>query len=355
MADVVFVLGAGCSKEAGAPTSDNFLDRARDLYLSGELQTKREEFELLFEAIGYLQRVHSKAKLDLTNLESVFSALDIAWTLRKLPGIDDESKIERVLSAMRWVIVKTLEHSISFPVRGTVITAPDGYRGLVDVLSKLRVRRPPLSAAVVSFNYDICMEVALDDTDFPFTYALDGGAGMPLLKLHGSMNWARTASKDIVAWPIREYRSKYQLRYNFNNETKSTRVPISEHMYQALKGGGIEELPVLVPPLINKGDEQRQLWRVWQRAAKELTDASYVIVIGYSLPETDQFFRLLFALGTEGNVPLRKLYVLNPDREEVEARFRAMLGESALRRFEYSPFVFTGIPNALKVTLGIER
>jgi hypothetical protein len=356
MADVVFILGAGCSKEAGAPTSYDFLDRARDLYASGQLQSRREEFELLFEAVGYLQRVHSKAKLDITNLESVFSALDIGWTLRKLPGIEDESKIERVLSAMRWVIVKTLEHSINFPVRDTVITAPHGYQGLADVLQKLGNRRPPLSAAVISFNYDICMDVALDDSGIPFTYALDGGGGgaIPLLKLHGSMNWARnTERQQVFPWSVREYRQNYRLQFPSRDVT-SIHAPVSEQMFKALNGSGIDPLPVLVPPLINKGDEQRQLWRVWQRAAKELAQASYVIVIGYSLPETDQFFRMLFALGTESSVPLRKLLVLNPDPDgEVDKRFRAMLGESALSRFEFERFVFTGTPSIIKAALAI--
>jgi hypothetical protein len=345
MADLVFIIGAGCSKEAGAPTSNDFLDKARDLLVSGKLVAKRAEFALLFEALGFLQRVHSKAQLDLTNLESVFSALDIGWTLRKLPGIEDEQKISRVLSAMRWVIVKTLEHSIQFPARDRYIVAPDSYAKLAETVQRLTSRHPAMSTAIISFNYDICADVALDDQGLGIDYALSdqSGPSIPLLKLHGSMNWARhETTGTIIPWSIRDYRAKYQARWPADN--KELQAPVCEQMYEALKGEGMAELPVLVPPLVNKGDEQRQLWKVWQRAARELSTATHIAVIGYSLPETDQFFRHLFALGTEGPNPFRKVLVFNPDKA-VEQRFKTMLGDGALARFEFYDFTFGGTVN----------
>lgn len=77
MADVVFIVGAGCSVHAGAPIMSNFLERARDLLASKEVEDRREEFGTTFEVVSYLQRVHSKARLDHNNIESVFSAVDL--------------------------------------------------------------------------------------------------------------------------------------------------------------------------------------------------------------------------------------------------------------------------------------
>jgi hypothetical protein len=42
-------------------------------------------------------------------------------------------------------------------------------------------------------------------------------------------------------------------------------------------------------------------------------EAQEIIVIGYSLPETDFFFRNLFALGTVGRKFIRRFAVVNPD------------------------------------------
>jgi hypothetical protein len=37
---------------------------------------------------------------------------------------------------------------------------------------------------------------------------------------------------------------------------------------------------------------------VWRTAAQHLSEAEHIFIIGYSLPETDQFFRYLYGLGT---------------------------------------------------------
>lgn len=107
MSNVVFILGAGASKQCGAPLMANFLDVASRLYQTGVTGDKKEDFERVFHAIGALQAVHSKAQLDLTNIESVFSALEIANVLEKLPNTES-SDIPSIISSLKKLIVKTL-------------------------------------------------------------------------------------------------------------------------------------------------------------------------------------------------------------------------------------------------------
>ena len=116
MSDVVFILGAGASKQCGAPLMAEFLDVANSLLRKKEVDAEREHFDRVFNAIGALQAVHSKAQLDLTNIESVFTALEIARVLGKLPGSKAED-IPIVISSLKEVIVKTLEMTIEFPLR----------------------------------------------------------------------------------------------------------------------------------------------------------------------------------------------------------------------------------------------
>jgi len=64
-------------------------------------------------------------------------------------------------------------------------------------------------------------------------------------------------------------------------------------------------------------------------------------VIGYSLPESDGFFRYLFALGAAGDAVLERLWVFNPDTEEgTLARFKRILGPGSVQRFSYFPNTF---------------
>jgi hypothetical protein len=55
-------------------------------------------------------------------------------------------------------------------------------------------------------------------------------------------------------------------------------------------------------------------------------------VIGYSLAETDSFFRHRYALGSVGISPLRRFAIFNPDQSgETDLRFRTMLGPARSR------------------------
>jgi len=78
MARTVFVLGAGASREGGAPLMNDFLDVAEELLHQKRVGNAAEHFELVLRARDSLQAVHSKAILNVRNLESVFGAFEMA-------------------------------------------------------------------------------------------------------------------------------------------------------------------------------------------------------------------------------------------------------------------------------------
>ena len=88
MSDVVFILGAGASRDCGGPLMSDFLDISQELLLSRKVDDKEEEFKRVFEAIGGLQRVHSKAQIDLYNIESIFTALELGKVIKPTPSFD---------------------------------------------------------------------------------------------------------------------------------------------------------------------------------------------------------------------------------------------------------------------------
>src|SRR5438445_11948068 len=110
MSEVVFVLGAGTSKHAGAPLMADFLDVAHDLWKVGKVRDADAQFAAVFRGISELQQVHSKAQLDIQNVESVFSAFEIAKTLNRFSTYSPD-RLDELINAMRFVIVKHIEQT----------------------------------------------------------------------------------------------------------------------------------------------------------------------------------------------------------------------------------------------------
>ncbi len=116
MSEVVFILGAGASKDCGAPLMNDFLDTASRLLSTNKVGNKKGDFERVFKVISVLQAVHSKAQLDLNNIESIFTSLEIANILQKLPGFS-ANEIPLAITSLKELIVVTLEETIKFPVK----------------------------------------------------------------------------------------------------------------------------------------------------------------------------------------------------------------------------------------------
>ena len=107
MSDVVFILGAGASKDAGAPLMNGFLDAAERLKRSDRAGTEQQRaaFDLVFRGIAALDGAFALAALDTDNLEAVFSAFEMAELFERLPPLTRE-EVSRLTSALRTVIVR---------------------------------------------------------------------------------------------------------------------------------------------------------------------------------------------------------------------------------------------------------
>jgi hypothetical protein len=191
MSRVVVVLGAGASRQAGAPLMADFLDVAADLPQREEVKEAQDQFVAVFEGISRLQQVHSKAQLDLHNIESIFAAFEMARTLGGFADYGPDAT-DSLVRAMRTLIVKTLEQTILLPVRNnSQVMPPPPYAEFAALCSSLRNARPAESVAVITFNYDVGVDHGFYWHQLPIDYGLGEGAGqnaVPILKLHGSLN-----------------------------------------------------------------------------------------------------------------------------------------------------------------------
>jgi hypothetical protein len=200
----------------------------------------------------------------------------------------------------------------------------------------------------IAMNYDLALDYMFQRRNTPVDYCFGESPqarAMPLMKLHGSVNWGRcTGCGEISPCSLPVFfqnRSWENALWSDRTITVALDVGAAIGQYQHCTGKPCEPDPVIVPPTWNKAEYQ-QVANVWKHAARHLSEAENIIVIGYSLPESDQFFRYLFALGTIGDARPQRFWVVDPDpRGHVKERFKRLLGPSFESRFRVFPMSFS--------------
>jgi len=344
MSKTVFILGAGASKESGAPLMNEFLDSARELYSSYKIRDEyRGDFERVFRGISELQKIHSKSVLDIYNIESVFATFEMGRLIGKLPGSPEADQIDELINSTKRLIYVTLNRRTPLNnTHKTVNPIPNtSYHNLIQLLlqfEKIDSEKP----SIITFNYDLAADYAIHYNNYTSDYSIDSsskGKSIKILKLHGSLNWFSSAEEivpfelgEIMKWYNFELLGEGPIYLDFLDKVKRNNNAIS-YKNKKIK---VEPEPLIIPPTWNKTEANYNIGirKVWNQSAKELSEAENIFIIGYSLPETDYFFKYLFAIGTEGEKILKKIWVFNPDLE-VEKKFKNLLGIGVIKRFKF--------------------
>jgi NAD-dependent SIR2 family protein deacetylase len=324
----VFVVGAGFSAEAGAPVVGTFFEQAMELRKnpnSGLQPQERDVFQQVFDYRHELESAESKVQIDLDNIEDLFGTVEMASHL----GLNHAETVKRKLI---YVILRTLELTATKrPWGGTIeysfregpnqrsaVFAGDLYEFFVDVVAR-RWEPPPITGvaqdSVISLNYDLLLERAMDSRPLAPLYELSPEVlgqepaaqsdkrRVRLLKLHGSANWA--------ICPTCRNRV-YLLRNPDASVLGSSRAAVCKGC------GGQANDRLIVPPTWNKEEHRPLLDSVWKSAADEITAAQRLVIIGYSMPETDKFFQYLLALSLQKNHVLDQVVVVDRDAQRAE-------------------------------------
>lgn len=329
----VYILGAGFSATANAPLLYDFLDKSRELLddpSSGLDGYERTEFRSVFEFRRKMAQAREKVKLDLDNIEQLFGLVEMEQRL----GLGRTD----VRSATVYLIAKTLELTIARNQhRGEVAFFPSSLTGSDELLRQYDLRRREgystekysldmydffamliggrfdlptkrnhRTDTVITFNYDLVLDHAFMRAAIPIKYHLptqyvsvpaaniDGGVS--LLKLHGSTNWGvcSKCKKHIIVSIDKTTSSPAIFR---NTECRECHAKAFQ--------------PMLVPPSWDKTEYRDLIQPVWKQAVTELQRATRICIIGYSLPESDAYFKYLLALGLSENHSLYKFIVVD--------------------------------------------
>lgn len=331
----VYVLGAGFSRPRGFPLISNFMFALRDAHEWLHERSRLKEAASIRKVLEFRRDSMPAAyrvKIDLENIEELFS----------LASASNDSMSDDI----RLAIAATLDYCAStHKAPTTAFRVREEHGGLIEKwqahLEELASRDGDISARVPSYlffvsallgglntsstgrnsfitlNYDLCLEEGLSSLGREFDYCLESNAEdareedsasespdnrVPLLKLHGSVNWA---SKAAGASSLTSFAS-----------------------YEALRETRL--IPELVPPTWRKSVSP-QLAGVWAQARVEISRATRIVIIGFSVPSTDLHFKYLLAAGLRQNVSLREIVFVNPDRAYVEGRASELFGDLKMR------------------------
>ncbi len=314
----------------------DFLDESYRLRRYTEIELDRSAFDLVFEAITSLNGVFAKSQLELRNVESVFAAFEMATLFGKLGDLA-EDRIPTLVPALKKVILETIEVTQEFRNVEERILPSLEYEWFGQLVGQLA--KAGHDVAVLTFNYDIGLDFAFQTQSLSYSSALKEdaeNAQVELLKLHGSVNWAQCNKCGKVT--IKGLGTPTSGLIARDKDIARLRP---SRLIGAIHCSGAEReqpfiVPLIVPPTWNKSEHYSAISPVWRRAAERLGQAENIFVIGYSLPQTDQFFRYLYALGTMGPSRIQRFHVFNPDRD-VAQRYQQLLGPIAKERYRLNP------------------
>ncbi len=365
MAQVVFVLGAGASAEAGAPLAGNFLDVAEDLWLRGQTGEDAAHFERVFKSIAALKSVHAQFNLDTYNLETVFSAFEMGAMTGRLGSITNTDEIAATRNAMVRLIARTLRDTVRLPFRNRQVHPPGAYGDFALLLQRVpspRAGPPRGTPAVITLNYDLGLDYALRFFGLQHGYGVVdqpiSGNWIPLLKLHGSLNWwACHECETVVTWDLADFFQGHEWNTAFADDYpgRTFTLNVADYFHQAKCPKGctpsLPREPVVVPPTWNKSDN-KLIRNVWRHAARELSEARYLVFVGYSFPKTDLYFQYLLALGLASDTRIRRIVVINPEQSAAD-QLNEMLTPTLRARVDFRRMPFSEglhvLPDLLEV------
>lgn len=316
----VYILGAGFSRAAGMPVVSDFLNVMRDSteWLAreereDELAAVQEVFQFRLSAAAAALRT----KLDVESIEELFS----------LASARGDSVLEDIIPT---ALASTLNFSAATnPSPELMLRYEPGFPpnwGEPDKENWIRVPFYEYAVAmmtgffhlnwigedsIITFNYDTLVDDGLRRLDIPFRYGFEEGSAdywemlrpdykphirVNLFKLHGSVNWAapKPGNKKIDVY-----------------ET-----------YAKVRGKG--QRPLLVPPTWRK-EFGGVLNEIWSNSVKALESATRIIIIGFSVPQTDIHFKYLLSAGLQNNISLRSIVVVDPFPDKVKENLSKIL------------------------------
>lgn len=337
MRDIVIIMGAGASADAGIPVLANFLESAHRLSMTSADAEFANAFANFTKVYRILQHTAAKSNIDLYNLESLWCCLEMG---AMLGGIDSltEDDVNGGIRSLKTLIVKTIHYSMISNwcggARDKRHIAPSHYYNFIKML---RTNDLFDRCNFITFNYDIGLDLSLNShrQEINYGFGANRNASEPgLYKLHGSVNWLESSSGISAQMP----ESFTATHLQDIGPHKSHDILLS-HVRSHCELQAKTSEYFIIPPGEAKAANRRQIRDVWKLASHCLREASVVCFIGFSMPRTDEFFRTLFGISTIGDLLFRQVICVDPNAAS-RRRIKNILSKTSQNRFIEIPHTF---------------
>ncbi len=285
MSKTVYFLGAGATKAVckDAPLNHDLVRKALEDF-PNDIQTEK-----IASFINHL----SKNRPDFPRDNQIWNLLDYILQQGKSASYDyNLEKIAELRAGLINLVIKEFEKTLR--------------DAETQILGNFIEKIKNDNVTIISTNYDILIDNALANKSYNYGakmrkaisgVRIDGESGLrrpdargypggvwlnqgriPLLKLHGSLNWLYCPKCNEVDVTIGE-KGAIELAeadcYCYNRNCTSKYIPL------------------LITPTMYKSYDNRVIKETWDCAERELRDADNVVFIGYGLKEEDYEIRCL--------------------------------------------------------------
>ena len=335
MNKTVYFLGAGFSADAGGPIQNQIIQFILDDKFIKKFQSNPEVIKARKSFIKFIEKTLSidKKLWDNIALEDIFTPIDRALSTGKSFKNFGTNELIKLREEFHLLMGSAIKFGVDNENNKDYINEFAKY---INTIAQKRLENGLDEISVITTNWDILLDNSLEDltrrysiinedklavVDYccyisslekndeyikPGLLALGkGGYNIKYLKLHGSMNWLHCPNCQRMYVKFGEktiLQNKQHCRHCMVNYKFSENESSIE-----LRGNLL--LPTFIKDLSNI-----QIQLIWQNAGIELSEASKVVFIGYSLPQADFEIRQLLSRCIPNHTEIEVvLYPFNKD------------------------------------------
>jgi hypothetical protein len=319
----VYILGAGFSVEAGAPMQASILKKTFELHAEYPENFDQSKFNIFKNFLVHQLNIE-ESKFPDVELEDIFTPLDRCLSessqFRGI-GLDE---IMKVRETVFYVVGRTIK--LMLDKESNSKDYIDKFAQHLTSLSSIRANsqyRAYDPVSVISTNWDILLDNSIyktiqennhnavvdyccyissrDENDDSIKPGLEklgqGGFNVKLLKLHGSLNWLQCPR--CMRLYAKFFRKIGMQNIEQPSSCRHCDVNFSEEI------GNHKLTSNLIMPTFIKDLSNPQYKIIWQNAGIEISEASKLVFIGYSLPSADFEMRQLLSRMTRKNAEVQ--------------------------------------------------
>jgi NAD-dependent SIR2 family protein deacetylase len=348
MTKTVFILGAGFSMSAGAPSQEKLVEKIFEIHNSNPHIFKADSVdrfeEFLTQTLNIPKALHSKIPFEdiftpldkclLENLSFRNLAIDqvkeirgliyylIGKTLQHILLTSNKDYIDKFASFLVTECSKRKDHNYSKVDNVSVITT--NWDILLDRSIQDEIDSKYYLKAVVDYCCYISSYRKNDDRVKPGLEILGkGGFNVKLLKLHGSLNWLQCPRCQRVYVDLDD-------KIAINQYTDPINCRHCDENFGTIPSHELTSNIIMPTFLKNLSNPQYKL--IWQNAGVELSEANKIIFIGYSLPQADYEMRQLLSRMVRKDAEIHVVgFSADPksdkDFQDLENRYKVFFGD----------------------------